>query len=153
MYILFLQIANYVRNRIWKLFKSITLGVRVIAIQDNKILLVRHTYKNKNYWYLPGGGIKSGETLVEAANRELYEESGARVINIKLIGLYTDFSEGRSDHIALYTGVINNIDNVKSHEISETKFFFLDDLPEKIDPLCKREIQEFFINNYPVTAV
>jgi len=41
-----------------------------------RILLCRHEKPGKEYWLLPGGGVDSGETLVEALQRELAEELG-----------------------------------------------------------------------------
>ena len=40
------------------------------------LLLCRHEKPGKEYWLLPGGGVNSGESLVEALRRELYEEVG-----------------------------------------------------------------------------
>jgi ADP-ribose pyrophosphatase YjhB (NUDIX family) len=40
------------------------------------LLLCRHEKPGKEYWLLPGGGVKSGESLVEALRRELLEEVG-----------------------------------------------------------------------------
>ena len=38
-------------------------------------MLSRH--KNRSTWETQGGHIEGGESLIEAAGRELYEESGA----------------------------------------------------------------------------
>ena len=40
------------------------------------MLLCRHEKPGKEYWLLPGGGVNSGESLVNALHRELAEEIG-----------------------------------------------------------------------------
>jgi len=52
--------------------------IRVSAILRwrGRILLCRHEKPGKEYWLLPGGGVNSGESLVDALYRELYEECG-----------------------------------------------------------------------------
>jgi ADP-ribose pyrophosphatase YjhB (NUDIX family) len=42
----------------------------------DRLLLCRHEKPGKEYWLLPGGGVKSGESLVDALRRELLEEVG-----------------------------------------------------------------------------
>ncbi len=42
----------------------------------DRILLCRHEKPGREYWLLPGGGVNSGESLVEALRRELAEEVG-----------------------------------------------------------------------------
>jgi len=43
---------------------------------QGRILLIRHEKPGKEYWLLPGGGVNSGESLVDALRRELREELG-----------------------------------------------------------------------------
>jgi ADP-ribose pyrophosphatase YjhB (NUDIX family) len=52
--------------------------IRVSAILrwKERVLLCRHEKPGKEYWLLPGGGVNSGESLVDALHRELAEELG-----------------------------------------------------------------------------
>ena len=49
--------------------------VGVAFIEDGKLLIVQsHKSSKTNSWTLVGGGVEDGETLVEAAIREVSEE-------------------------------------------------------------------------------
>jgi ADP-ribose pyrophosphatase YjhB (NUDIX family) len=50
--------------------------VAVCVTAEGRLLLVAHGKGGRRYWLLPGGGVERGETLVEAARRELREETG-----------------------------------------------------------------------------
>jgi len=53
--------------------------IRVSAMLrwEDRILLCRHEKPGRReYWLLPGGGVNSGESLLDALNRELGEEVG-----------------------------------------------------------------------------
>jgi ADP-ribose pyrophosphatase YjhB (NUDIX family) len=50
--------------------------VSAILLWQDRVLLIRQTKGEKEYWLLPGGGVNSGESLVDALHRELNEECG-----------------------------------------------------------------------------
>ena len=61
-------------------------GVRVILLnEENKMLMVKQHHEGKDIWMVPGGGIEDGESSFEAAEREVFEETGIKVKTDRLI--------------------------------------------------------------------
>ena len=73
--------------------------VVVLSVYEGKYLLSRH--KERSTWETQGGHIEPGETPLEAAKRELYEESGA--VGFDIVPLF-DYEAG--DRIGSATGVV-----------------------------------------------
>ncbi len=61
-------------------------GVGVIVFRDHEVLLIqRNKEPNKGQWSIPGGRQMLGETVAEAAQRELLEETGVNVDRLLLV--------------------------------------------------------------------
>lgn len=125
-----------------------TLGVRVLLENEKgEVLLVRHTYVEG--WYLPGGGVETGQTMVETAIKEVREEVGLEIISEpKLLGMYKNNSASKRDHVALYkVDEWREADVFKpNREIAEIGFFALDALPKDITKGNLRRIREVYFD-------
>lgn len=126
---------------IWRITKPITVGVRLILERDGAILLVKHTYDR--HWYLPGGGVRKGETLEKAARREASEEIGAELGDLHLVGVYTNFYEYKNDHIVVFSCDDFVLTGKIDHEIEGFNFFRFDGMPDGVSPGTLRRIQEY----------
>ncbi len=64
-------------------------AVGAIVFRDDKVLLVKRTnHPGKGLWAIPGGRVKLGETLKEAARREVKEETGIIISPKELIYVF-----------------------------------------------------------------
>lgn len=124
--------------------RAMTLGVRGLVIDsEDRVLLVRHTYVPG--FYLPGGGVESGETLLQALARELQEEGGVHILGAPLLqGVYLNRRASARDHVALYLVRHFRCDALPApnHEIAEARFFSLDALPADITPATRARLAE-----------
>jgi len=123
------------------IFRPTSIGVRAMLIQNGEVLLVRQTYKPG--WHIPGGGVKRGETIDEAARREAQEEIGAQMGDLILLGIYTHFGENMSDHNALFLCTEFSLNGRQDREIAEARFFPLDALPKGLVDGHRHRLEEY----------
>ena len=62
----------------------------VIRTPRGVVLIKRRNEPYKGRWALPGGFVRYGEMVEDAAAREAEEETGLRVKLGKLVGIYSD---------------------------------------------------------------
>lgn len=104
--------------------------VVILSEYKGKILLSRH--RDRNTWETQGGHVEKGETPIEAAKRELFEESGAIVFQLEPL---FDYWAGEEGSFALNNGmvfraVIEELGSLPNSEMAETRQF--DHLPENL---------------------
>ncbi|MBA3652869.1 MAG: NUDIX domain-containing protein [Actinobacteria bacterium] len=134
-------------RRVYRLVRRpISVGAVALVVDgEGRVLLVRQSYAGRR-WMLPGGGVKRNETMLDAALREVQEEGGVTAIapdKVQLLGIYANFRQGMSDHIAVY--VIKEWEQEPIHdlEISNAGFFAPDDLPQPLSGGTRRRIDEY----------
>ena len=59
-------------------------GVGIVVLnKDNKVFVAKRIDNPKNFWQMPQGGVDKGENYIDAAYRELKEETS--IENVELI--------------------------------------------------------------------
>ena len=116
----------------WRFARGMTLGVRAVVLDsDNRVLLVKHSYVSG--WYLPGGGVEVGETMLDALRRELMEEGRIELQGEPVLhGIFLNRHVSRRDHVAVYLVRQFSQDRLPkpNREIIASGFFAASALPD-----------------------
>lgn len=122
-------------------------GVGVLIIKNNQILLgKRKNAHGEGFWAPPGGHLEFNETIEECAKREIQEEVGIEIKNIKEIGFTNDFFKKENKHyITIFVTCdieSGNIQNMEPHKCEGWEFFDLNKIPENIFLSVKNAIKK-----------
>ncbi len=118
-----------------------TLVVALVLIrQDDAILLVKQNY-GAGYWSLPGGVMEPGESLDQAAIREVKEETGLDVRLKRVVGLYSRPQE--SALAVTFEAKVTGGYLRPDHEISACGFFPFGQLPHPVRPHLRQRIEDY----------
>lgn len=130
-------------------------GAGVILINDENEVLLQHRGSNALWhpdcWSFFGGQIEKGETPKQAAKREIKEEIGLELINLRFFKKY-DLKREKGIYKAFFftTDPINvSIKKLKSQQTEgqDLRFFNINEIKElKTTDLAKKAIKDFFEN-------
>lgn len=106
---------------------------------ENKILLLDHVLRPKSGWGIPGGFMNHGEQPEQTVAREIMEEVGLEITNIKMIRVRTIHR-----HIEIvFSAEADGEPEVLSREIKSAGWFAIDEIPAEMNAG-----QRFVIENY-----
>jgi len=97
--------------------------------EQGRVLLFKHTYR-KFEWGIPAGGLEYNEQPENAIVREFYEETGMQIKVEKLL-LAESSKEDRNISLIFLCKIVSGTFK-ESHEISEMKYFEVNDLPQML---------------------
>ncbi|GAA0117029.1 NUDIX hydrolase [Clostridium senegalense] len=114
-------------------------GVSVLIIDKNNSILLQKRISPQKLWGLPGGLMELGESLEETGKREVFEETGLKIDNLKFLKIFS----GKEFHLKLpnkdefylvnavyYTYDFQGKLILNENEGSALEFFSINDLPK-----------------------
>ncbi len=119
--------------------KKFTASVAVIITNaDEKVLLLEHILRPASGWGIPGGFLDEGEQPDAAVRRELREETGIELENLKMVRVRT-----LNRHIEmLFRAESNDVARVLSREIKSLDWFDVDQMPAEMSSVQKSTVEK-----------
>lgn len=110
-----------------------TIGVSGVIVNEGKVLLVKLTYGHRG-WILPGGYVRTRETIGEAVRREVLEETGLVVEPSGLISVRSRIRDNRNDiYVTFLVKVVGGELRPDGKEIAEARYFTLAEMEGRED--------------------
>lgn len=105
--------------------------VRVIVYRDDgAILLVKNRFSRQG-WALPGGGVNRNESYEQAAVREVSEEIGLKIHNLRYLGKANSHESYAKFSVQVFAAHASNCDIKCNFEIMEARWLSMDYLPKE----------------------
>lgn len=106
-------------------------GADAAVLREGKLLLIQR--QDNHLWGTPGGLVDVGETLAEAAVRELYEETGLQGTVERMLGVFDSRIWKSMSKVQLFHFIflveIGEEAPINKSETIYVGFFLADDLP------------------------
>lgn len=98
----------------------------------NVLLIQRKNNPYKGMWAFPGGFMDINETLIETANRELFEETGIKINELTFFGIYDHPQRdprGRTIGVVYYALLENIIEPQSGDDAAQAQWFSVKQIP------------------------
>jgi 8-oxo-dGTP diphosphatase len=125
---------------LWATQHKYVVGVSgVIHDDDGRILVLRHRYWSAAAWGLPGGYMKARETPAEALAREVVEETGLSICDVRTVETVWGLRLRAEVHLQARVEPGRSL-AVDGGEVLAGRFVAADELPEGMLPAHRRRV-------------
>ncbi|WP_420143373.1 NUDIX hydrolase [Sphingobium sp.] len=112
-------------------------GCGAAILRDGKLLLVQRLREPEaGHWGLPGGKVDLFETMAAAAEREIFEELGLRIVAGDLLCLTDQIDEARGTHwvapVYLVADAVGDPMVMEPEALAGCGWYALDALPQPL---------------------
>ena len=146
----FIDLAYTLQRQAWRIFRPKTRGVKIMLFNtDGELVLIRNAYGRSDLFVFPGGGIRPFEKPAIAAVREVREELGLNVLDLRLRSQHFSSAEGKRDQVFLFEGLIDRAPTIDNFEVQEARFVAMDRVPEGTSAATRRRIEEYLGHRQP----
>ena len=148
---------SYIRSKVGHDKVILTFAGGILA--DDKGYVLLQLRGDKKTWAIPGGAMELGESTLDTAKREFFEETGIEVEATRFLNVYSNFEEVYPNGDAVQTVVFIyeltavspvNIADFHNEETLRLRFFSKEEI-EKLESVSSKHrlmLAEYFDDNF-----
>jgi mutator protein MutT len=131
--------------------RPLILAAAGVLILDEQGRLLLQRRADDGSWDVPGGALELGETVEEAARREVREETGLEIGEMTLFGVFSGpalfhiYPNGDQAYYVCVVFVTRDVTGElrASHEGTDLRFFAVDEVPAELAPADRPVIERW----------
>ncbi|MGV3353292.1 NUDIX hydrolase [Streptococcus orisratti] len=148
---------SYIRSKVGHDKVLLTFAGGILSDDEGRVLL--QLRGDKKTWAIPGGSMELGESTLDTAKREFFEETGIQVEAVRFLNVYSNFEEIYPNGDKVQTIVIIyefkaledfDISDFHNEETLRLRFFSKEEIAEleSVSDKHRLVLEEYFTNSF-----
>ncbi|MGE9834986.1 NUDIX hydrolase [Streptococcus orisratti] len=148
---------SYIRSKVGHDKVLLTFAGGILSDDEGRVLL--QLRGDKKTWAIPGGSMELGESTLDTAKREFFEETGIQVEAVRFLNVYSNFEEVYPNGDKVQTIVMIyefkaledfDISDFHNEETLRLRFFSKEEIAEleSVSDKHRLMLEEYFTNSF-----
>ena len=154
---MFQDYISYIRSKVGHDKVLLTFAGGILSDDEGRVLL--QLRGDKKTWAIPGGSMELGESTLDTAKREFFEETGIQVEAVRFLNVYSNFEESYPNGDKVQTIVMIyefkaledfDISDFHNDETLRLRFFSKEEIAEleSVSDKHRLMLEEYFTNSF-----